>query len=870
MCIEELQRWFRDHVTTDGKKYELDDEQAAIVLDEHKNAIVTARAGSGKTHTIIAKITYLVAKKQVDPTHILALGFYKEPQKDFNNRLKKVAVDGVKIFEDSSIARTFHSLAYGISSLKGSVLMDDNKNKEYHLTEYIDRIVKEVVDERKIYGFIRDDSYQPKSENYKTEEDYKLACKYTRYDTLHGEMVKSRGEKIIADYLFEHGLDYGYEIVSFYPSKLAKYAKEEDFAEELKNHDKITPDFVLKEENIIWEHWGIRGDETEAEIDEINQTGAIGSYREYYDNMEFKKEFYSKDWLDSTRIETKEAKEDEYLQKFLSYETLIYSNYQKDQSREDFEAVINDVLREASIYAEKLPEEELLALFGRVNNNNSRTTERVKQFIQRAEQQFPNDLAGLVAKCQTETEKQTKLFYEVSLAAYDYYLKDLTSDPQSSSRGLIRTLFPGKVYVTDHSLNLANAAEVLDSGAYDDSDPMGLKKLEYIFLDEYQDFSLLFHGLISAILRQNSSIKILAVGDDWQAISGYAGASLEYFDNFEKYFSEDVTRLKISTNRRSSASIVEITNDFMLNSLDDGNGATFIKADKGDVLTECILEDIHNYSKIDPEDYSNGYKKYSLLVSEIIKDNPGKTIKFLSRTNKIKFGDGDTRNINTYQNDIAALYHNHLPETNLKENIDFATVNSSKGLESDIVVILESDPGRFPIFHPDNHLYKVFGETEQAALDEQKRLFYVAMTRAKEKIYIIHDRNINITEQKDRNFLSLLDLSRFKRYYKDVFLSIAERIKRDLVNSFVAVKVVMKPNRYEKNNIDIIATAKNGDKVYQYNAFSDSASVRQMRRYVRECTKSHPMKIKATHSKPYGSTIYLKFFDSNSTSNYYL
>ena len=63
----------------------------------------------------------------------------------------------------------------------------------------------------------------------------------------------------------------------------------------------------------------------------------------------------------------------------------------------------------------------------------------------------------------------------------------------------------------------------------------------------------------------------------------------------------------------------------------------------------------------------------------------------------------------------------------------------SKGLEAEVVIILEADTGVIPKIHPDTRLYTLFGETEEVAMDDQKRLFYVAMTRAKKRLYIIQE-----------------------------------------------------------------------------------------------------------------------------------
>ena len=73
--IHEVQAWFKRHVKTHDAPYLLDKHQANIVLDSHTNTLVTARAGSGKTRTIVAKITYLIANQHFTPEQIIVFAF---------------------------------------------------------------------------------------------------------------------------------------------------------------------------------------------------------------------------------------------------------------------------------------------------------------------------------------------------------------------------------------------------------------------------------------------------------------------------------------------------------------------------------------------------------------------------------------------------------------------------------------------------------------------------------------------------------------------------------------------------------------------------------------------------------------------------
>ena len=104
--VEEVRRWFARAVTCEGEPYVMDAEQVAAAIDESQNAIVVARAGSGKTRTIVAKIVYLVARCGVKPEEIMAFVFNANAAKEINERLGKMRVDGVLVMGGVKVAET--------------------------------------------------------------------------------------------------------------------------------------------------------------------------------------------------------------------------------------------------------------------------------------------------------------------------------------------------------------------------------------------------------------------------------------------------------------------------------------------------------------------------------------------------------------------------------------------------------------------------------------------------------------------------------------------------------------------------------------------------------------------------------------------
>jgi DNA helicase-4 len=88
---------------------------------------------------------------------------------------------------------------------------------------------------------------------------------------------------------------------------------------------------------------------------------------------------------------------------------------------------------------------------------------------------------------------------------------------------------------------------------------------------------------------------------------------------------------------------------------------------------------------------------------------------------------------------LELLKEKNIPVTRKKneEPLRFKTMHSSKGLDDDVVVLMNVCNDVIPSIHPSSKLFEVFGRTPNKILDEEKRLFYVAITRAKKKLYIL-------------------------------------------------------------------------------------------------------------------------------------
>lgn len=156
-----------------------------------------------------------------------------------------------------------------------------------------------------------------------------------------------------------------------------------------------------------------------------------------------------------------------------------------------------------------------------------------------------------------------------------------------------------------------------------------LNALEHIVVDEFQDFSLMFFELLNAILQLAPTARVMAVGDDWQAINEFAGSTTEYFDNFEAKFPQALL-LSLATNRRSAPSIVGLGNTVMRGR---GPQARAARTDHGQIRGFTVDDFEPSPSESAAFDQ---YDRTTPALLRLIQDHRsrGRTVAVLSRTGR--------------------------------------------------------------------------------------------------------------------------------------------------------------------------------------------------------------------------------------------
>ncbi len=255
---------------------------------------------------------------------------------------------------------------------------------------------------------------------------------------------------------------------------------------------------------------------------------------------------------------------------------------------------------------------------------------------------------------------------------------------------------------------------------------VAVNRLKYIMIDEFQDFSALFSSMLHAVKKHNPAVGLFCVGDENQAINGFAGSDLKYFRDFLKN-DRDSDIGYLLTNYRSKKEIVDCGNRFI-----SGNEVKS-RYSAGNEDGEIIVKYIEDAN--DGNCMETGYLK---ACQDIIRNNPDKTIAVLHRKKDI----GETS--------LPVFLKKLKRRNNFDDRVTISTVHGYKGMESDIVIIMEVCRNIFPILHSHGDMFDIFGHDYNDILKEEIRLFYVAVTRAKEKLFILTEKG------KESYFVSLL------------------------------------------------------------------------------------------------------------------
>lgn len=666
-------------------RIKLDEDQKQAILRDEDHTLLIAGAGAGKTTTLAAKTRYLVERQKVKPEEILLISFTNKAVDELKERING------KLHIDCPIA-TFHSA--GSALLRGSESERKRIVEEGFLYNSIDDYLRvEVLSDPKMvdalilfFGAYFRSPYDEKG----LLEFFKFASKGGCL-TLKGDLkeysrrvIEQRTRRLITISKEEVRSIEEAQIANFLYLNGIDYTYEEEYRYHiLKAKKPYTPDFTIHQngKTIYLEHFG------------LTDKGENSLYNE------------------KQLRQYKQAIRDKIALHKAHGTKLIFTFSSYSDSRSHLAHLKEALLKEGIVLRPRDHKEVLEKL---LKQEESRYVNSLTKLLLTFLSNFKSNGYGQSTFRQWESQDfnvRTKLFLKIAQGAYLHYQAELL---KTNSR--------------DFSDLIGDAAKLLEAMA------LRGEKLpyRYIIIDEYQDISRQRFDLVKA-LKKVSDAKIIAVGDDWQSIYAFSGSDVSLFTHFIQLLG-DGEQLQIRNTYRNSQEVIDIAGDFIQKN--DFQIKKSLHSDKHIDKPVCVI----TYDDYNRREKGGVYKEIGDKLLSIVKtiwDNGDP----LSATLLVGRYGFDARNCChsdefVYDELNGKMLCRALP----KAKIEFLTAHSSKGLGYDNVVIVNAKDAiyGFPSqIDDDPVLSLVTSKNEDYEYAEERRLFYVALTRTKNRVFIL-------------------------------------------------------------------------------------------------------------------------------------
>lgn len=764
--IHFVSNWINENV---DDKIKLNNEQAIAIGSINNHVQVIARAGSGKTSTIVNRALFLQKHCGISPHEMLLLAFNRRAAEEIRTRLTKI------LGNELPHVMTFHALAYALVHPEENLLFDQSDGtqaKSQTLQSIIDDHLRDEYFYEKVRSLMLDRFYADWKKiarlGYGKSPEEMLEIRRSLVDEgLDGKTYKSFGEKTIANFLFEHDISYKYERnyewdgINYRPDfTIFKSGKTGIIVEYFGLKGDPDYDEMSEQKRVFWEsnpNWfllelfpedlkaDVFAEKIKQKLEEFNIAYRKLSDEEIWERIKdrvidrFTKaivQFIQRCRKLSLTPEEVEDKirnyHHDFLQRSDNFKKNLYSKYihQIYQSEDELE-LENDISYGLNYLISECYE------FSVYRSECKRIDSMKNAFLENYQSYYlvNSGLGRIINELCQEIKNVSivKRFHQLAKTLYSAYLERLVATGEEDFDGLMQRA----------TALVENGQTVFRrrSGAGN------IESLKYVFIDEYQDFSELFYNLISAIRQQNSSALFFCVGDDWQSINGFAGSDLRFFTNFTEYF-PGAQKLYLSTNYRSGTSIVEISNSLMKGL---GQPGVAYKQEKGNI--RYVNLNTFHLNEWEKELHSGDVITPAILriVHEKLKNN--QEVVLLSRKSYIHWY---TNGNDELQKFIQSIYNYFRLSDEEKNSVTISTAHKYKGLEKTVVIILDAMERCYPLVHPDWIFMEVFGDTVQKIVQDERRLFYVALSRAVDELLIVTGSNNDNDSDKSSRFLEYL------------------------------------------------------------------------------------------------------------------
>lgn len=672
----------------------LDADQRKVILTDEDYCLVIAGAGAGKTTTVAAKVKYLVEKKGIEPRDILVISFTNKAVGELRDKINK------DLHIDCPIA-TFHSTGNAILRINDPEPLNifDGSKLYFLLQDYFKQsiLTNEALVNNLIMFFasyfeapyegtdLNEFFNKTAKANYTTMrselDEFRrevVDARTKKKITIQNEVLRSYQEVQIANFLYLNNIDYEYEPI--YPYNITFSRKP------------YTPDFVIRQGDKIAyiEHFGVTED----------------GHNNRFSEEELER--YKHSVNDKVKLHRDHGT------------TLIYT-FSEFKDKRNLLKHLQEKLEAAGFELTPRSNKEIMDKL--ISSEESRYVRKLVNLICRFITNFKTngfDADEFDRMYHSTTNVRSRLFLNICQDCYLEYQRYLKENNAVDFEDMIN----------ESARVLRQVKEMKEKLHF-----------KYIIVDEYQDISRQRFDLTTA-LSEVCDGKIIAVGDDWQSIYAFSGSDISLFTKFQEKMGY-AKLLKIVRTYRNAQDVIDIAGNFIQKNP--------TQIEKQLISPKTIDDPVIIYT------YDNSYKQRGddrrsgalYATANAVETALNQIIEYNRSAGKKE--DGSILLLGRYGFDGDYLERSGLFEyktrgSKLKSvkypqlDITFMTVHMAKGLGYDNVIVVngKNETYGFPSkIEDDPVLSFVIKGDNSIDYAEERRLFYVAMTRTKNRVYFI-------------------------------------------------------------------------------------------------------------------------------------
>lgn len=496
--------------------------------------------------------------------------------------------------------------------------------------------------------------------------------------------------KTFKKYFMEHFVPYKNEFDFQSKGEYYDYIKNYDLrtlnGELVKSYEEleISNFLTLKNIHYIYEH-PYEHETANSQYRQYQPDFYLPDYGIYIEHFGINKEGRTAPYIDNIRyLADMEWKRDIHKR----FETNLIETYSFEKSEGNLLTLLEKKLSAYDVEFQNISFEEVLKIFNMKNGAVDQFTKLTIQFLNH----FKSNKYTIknVSKRIGFLDFREKAFLEIFQSIYNKYEKKKQ-----------------EFNCIDFYDMINDAIDLIKKGEYQ-------PEYKYILIDEFQDISSSRSDLIKSLCEKIDGAILTVVGDDWQSINRFAGSDVSIIKNFKEYF--------------GISEIIFLDNTFRFDNNVSKVASNFITKNPSQ-----IKKTIKTFKTVSaPSIYiyrsTKGEEGYIARILDFLekKVDKRKSILILGRFNHLKPDD-----LKYLQNRYENIF-----------DINFMSVHGSKGLGADFVILLGLDKGKFGFpceIEDDPILDIVMSQQEKFHFSEERRLFYVALTRTKEKLFIVSD-----------------------------------------------------------------------------------------------------------------------------------